>query len=187
MRSGTAIKRINSLIQARSSSTFSRFLVDHSNFMTQAYNQALRMGRKKDVYLLMTEFFISALRSITVVSYLYFPVIWFFELDASHFGGEICFAILTMWMVVEMLFFLLYYHQYVRFNDQRPRLRHKARTSEARMEFMRQCFTAMADSSEDQSPEGVTLHLRKIMEGWYERLNLFSFIYDLVHIVITLI
>lgn len=80
--------------------------------MSKSYNEALRkVGRNKDVYLTLTELFVGMLRSVTAVSYLYFPVIWFFELEASHFGGEIPFATLTMWMVVEIVFFLLYYHQ----------------------------------------------------------------------------
>ena len=163
---GTTMRRINSLIQARSRNTFARFLIDNSNFMSKSYNEALRMGKNRDIYLTMTELFVGMLRSITAVSYLYFPAIWFLELDASHFGGEICFAILTMWMVVEMLFFLLYYHQYVRFNDQRPRLKHKAKTRDSRIELLRTCFAAMSDGAEDQSPEGVVAHLRKTMEGW---------------------
>ena len=160
-------KRINSLIQARSRNTFSRFLIDNSNFMSKSYNEALKnIGRNKDIYLTMTELFVGMLRSITAFSYLYFPMIWFFELNASHFGGETCFALLTMWMVVEIIFFLLYYHQYVRFNDQRPRLKHRAKTKQQRIDMLRTCFAGMSDGSEDQSPEGVTAHLRKTMEGW---------------------
>jgi hypothetical protein len=172
------MRRINSLIQARSRNTFSRFLIDNSNFMTKAYNEALKMDKNKDIYLIMTEFFVGILRSVTAVSYLYFPIIWFFELDASHFGGETCFGILTMWMVVEMLFFLLYYHQYVRFNDQRPRLKHKATNREERIRFVRKCFAAMSDGSADSSPEGIAAHLRTVMEGWFLNVPLTEVLYD---------
>lgn len=56
--------------------------------------------------------------------------------------------------------------QYVRFNDQRPRLKHRAQTRDQRISMLRTCFAAMSDGSEDQSPKGVVEHLRKTMEGW---------------------
>lgn len=120
------------------------------------------MDKNKDIYYRMTQLFVFLLRSITAFSYLYFPMIWLLELNADHFGGEACFAVLTMWMVVEILFFLMYYHQYVRFNDQRPRLRHRAKDRETRIKLLRSCFSAMSDGSLDQSRSGIVKHLRKV-------------------------
>ncbi len=157
------MRRFNSLIQRKSRNTFSRFLIHHSDIISIIYNKALEIDKNKDMYYRITQAIVFSIRCITLVSYLYFPCIWWFDLNSSHFGGETIFAILTTWMVVEMIFFVLYYMQYVRFNERRPELKHKAQSRAARLHLVRTCFSAMSDGAEDQSPEGLIKHFRKVL------------------------
>jgi hypothetical protein len=165
----SSVRRINSLIRARSRSTFSRFLIHHSDVISRAYNTALSMDKRPDgedwLYRL-SQAIVFMLRGITAVSFLFFPVVYFLSLNASHFGGKFVFYPLSCWMVIEMAFFFVYYHLYVRFNDQRPRLQHIAQTQEERILLVRRGFSAMSDGSPDQSEQGLTKHLRKVFRSY---------------------
>lgn len=158
----SSMRRINSLIRARSRSTISRFLIHHSSFMAQMYNKAMNIEKRKDFYYRLCQIIVFGIRFVTVISYLYFPCIWLFSLNSSHFGGVIPFTFVTLWMLIEMAFLLIYYHQYVRFNDQRPRLHHIAKSQEERVRLLRTYWKAIGDGSLDQSADGIMQHYRKV-------------------------
>ena len=161
----SSVRRINSLIRARSRSIFSRFLIHNSDVISRAYNTALNMDKRhdgEDWLYRVSQAIVFMLRGITAVSFIYFPVVYFFSLGAAHFGGKIIFYPLSCWMVIEMAFFFVYYHLYVRFNDQRPRLQHIAQTQDERILLVRHCFSAMSDGAPDQTEQGISNHLRKV-------------------------
>jgi hypothetical protein len=157
-----SVQRINSLIRARSRGTFARFLIHHSDSFSKIYKTVLSFEKKGDSSFRLVRFIMFLLRSITAISYLFFPLIYLLELTPQHFGGWIPFSILASWMFIEMMFFIYSYFTYVKFNASRPHLIHIAQNQEERKRLLNQCFTSIGDGCLDSDPKAITLHLRNV-------------------------
>jgi len=159
----------SSLLTAHSKGTLNRlvFESEHSNG-----------GGNSDRSLLfrLCQVVVIVMRSVTPLSYIYliFLCSWLilfpeYDFNYQYFGGKIAFSLITIWMVLEALFFPYYYYIFKRCNLMNPNLEHFACDQATRVRLVTNCFQAMKAAASPGSAM-VTDHdayLRKVIEGWF--------------------
>ena len=86
--------------------------------------------------------------------------------------NKFIFSALTIYCMMEALFFCYYYYLFTKLNDKRNDLDHFASTPEKRKKLVENCFEAMMISCETESIEksenvDPKKHIRRIIEGWF--------------------
>jgi hypothetical protein len=142
----------SSILKAHSRGSFSRLV-----FESEPNNG----GGHKDRSLCYRfwQFVVLVFRVITPCSYIFLVSIPALNISPSQFGGNVPFVLLTVWMIVEALFFPYYYYLFVKLNQSEAKLTHFASNKKTRMRLVRNCFQALRLAGSPSNPEE---HVRKV-------------------------
>lgn len=142
----------SSLLRAHSRGSFSRLV-----FESETNNGGGHKDRSLSYR--FCQLVVMLMRLVTPASYIFIITLTAMQVPPTSFGGNIPFAILTIWMIVEALFFPYYYYLFRLLNKSKSELEHFASNKRTRMRLVKNCFQALRLAANDLTPE---LYIRKV-------------------------
>eukprot|EP01031_Cornospumella_fuschlensis_P032819 gene32819-39679_t len=150
-----------SLLRAHSRGSLSRLMFEAElcNGVSLSHNSSLAFR--------LVQFAVFICRVVTPLSYAYLLSQIFYPLDPGEFpGGHLVYAVFSLWMVAEALFFPYYCYLFTQLNMPNEDLLHLASDTESRRKLVTQSFQALLASGRE-SDEAPEVYVRKAVQGWF--------------------
>lgn len=148
------------LLRAHSRSSLERLI-----FESEKCNGPISSHNHSFLYRLV-QCIVIVCRIVTPLSYL-----WLLCVLCGYCRPELCrmppavWAAITLWMLVEAIFFPYYCYLFTKLNALNEELQHFASCPASRMLLAKRCFAALKAGAQSADPP--ELYIRKVLEGWF--------------------